>query len=165
MSISDLTWILAIDPGETCGFSLVEFGHPAVRGSGAAFISPIAMSFWEYSEVAIPRFSTYLRRLLLSYMPSKLDCVVVEDYRVYAAMAAWHIGQKLITPMLIGAIIAVCALLEPSIPVVLIPAVKKGLWPDAKIKAHYPWLLKEASSEHMKDALKLALTYIEGKYL
>ncbi len=144
-------WILAVDPGETCGFAWFTYEdlkHVVLTG------------VWCHTGLPTSEFARYFRDRLYSLGHSK--CVVVEDYVIYASAAQLHVGQPLVTPKLIGVIEAVCALENIPIKVALVPAAKKGRWPDARIRNKFPYILPALDSEHQKDAVKLGLAYIEG---
>ncbi len=145
-------YVLAVDPGETCGFAM--FSYKTIE-------DVVVTRTWDHPALPLDDFARYLRMALRKV--GRVVCIVVEDYVIYASAAQLHVGQQLITPKLIGVIEAVCAL-ECGSPnkVVLIPAAKKGRWPDAKINARLPRMLVDADSKHVKDAIKLGLAYIEG---
>ncbi len=146
--------MLAIDPGETCGFAKLSYRT----------IQDVEVSTtWNHAGLPLAEFVAYLKSVLRILRP--IDLVVVEDYVIYASAAQLHIGQQLVTPKLIGAIEAVCALQMTPMEVVLIPAAKKGRWSDVRINIKFPRMLSALDSEHEKDAVKLGLAYIEGKYL
>ena len=138
--------ILAIDPGETVGIVGLEI----------------------VGDQVLLRFP---RNLTLSYFKDfltenssrlQVDVVVVEDYRIFASHAREHIGARLITPELIGFIEAHCRL--HGIPLVRIQPNEKGRWPEARIKARHPeWASTPVG--HARDALKIALVYIEKEGL
>ena len=144
-------WVLAVDPGETCGFAWFSYKN---------ITDVVRTGSWEYKGLPLSKFAEYFRRALNSL--GGMECVVVEDYVIYAASADFHIGRPLVTSKLIGVIEAVCALQNMPVKVISVPAAKKGRWPEARIRARLPRMLVDADSEHVKDAIKLGLAYIEG---
>jgi len=144
--------ILAIDPGHTVGLVVLEVVPDE---------APMVLESQEvhFDLLDMFKYSVSLASWLYQVRPT---AVVVEDYVVYATHATRHIGNQLFTAKLVGAIQALCATVIPPIPVVLLPAAKKGLWPDARLKAKFPEGLElEVLSAHTSDALKLGLVYIE----
>lgn len=153
--------ILAIDPGETLGYVLVELtpqvgGTPVleVGDAGQVKLDTDKQGFiWESVSAKV--------RDLVGREP---DVIVLEDYRVYASKAAMHTGARLLTPELMGAICHEAGI--AMIPVVRIPAGRKGLWPPARLKAKKPNLAPigvKIPQPHAGDALILALIYAEDK--
>jgi len=149
--------ILAIDPGETCGFAvlkladgpeLIASGQFAVHRSGGRPTADIGWLALRYALMDLIR-------------PYKPDAVVIEDYRIYAGKANLHIGQHLFTAELIGAICYLCATMIPQIPVFRLSASKKGRWPEARLDAKFPQH-RHVERPHAHDALVLGLTYLEG---
>ena len=153
--------ILAIDLGHTVGLVVLEVVPGEV---------PLLLDASELSQDSLvgtfERHSVVLASWLFEVKPT---IVVVEDYVVYATHATRHIGNQLFTAKLVGAIQALCATVIPPIPVALLPAAKKGRWPDARLKAKFPdgevfpldAIRVLSQSEHVLDALKLGLVYIE----
>ena len=149
--------ILAIDPGETLGYVLVELspvvgGPPTLKVGSADHMkldTDKAGFVWSVASAAVSH--------LINYEP---DVVVVEDYRVYADKALAHIGSRALTSELIGAI---CHEAEIAmIPVVRIPAGRKGRWPAARFKAKMSHV-RTIPTPHAKDAFILALIYAEDQ--
>lgn len=145
-------YVLAVDPGETCGFAMLSY---------KTIEDVVVTRTWDHSALPLDDFARYFRTVMRKV--HHLEPVVVEDYVIYASAAQLHIGRQLITPKLIGVIEAVCAL-QCGSPnrVILMPAAKKGRWPDAKVERRFPRILSTLESEHEKDAVKLGLAYIEG---
>jgi len=133
--------ILAIDPGETVGLALFEAGQPILA-----------------SEVSAEGFCTFFKGTLGLWAHKDLE-VVIEDYRIFGSKAKAHIGQKLPTAEMIGAVEALCATAEPPVEVTRIEPGKKGKWPDARLQAKFPEGLKLEG--HAKAALKIGLVYLE----
>lgn len=142
--------VLAIDPGETIGFVSICYRDDGFRP--AVLVQEEARLSFAQAVITIRDGLTrpYLTRL-------RHDVVVVEDYRVYASKASMHIGNCLYTAQLIGAIRALCIL--EDIRVVVLPASKKGRWPNARLRAKFPG--HGVEGVHALDALKLGLAYIE----
>lgn len=137
--------LLAIDPGETTGLVLLKYEHRPIVIDDTQWKLPI-------DEVAI-KLDHVLRT-------SPVAAVVLEDYRIYQGKANLHIGNRLYTAELIGAIRAVCALCTlRGVEVYTLPASKKGRWPDARLRARFPG--HGVEGVHALDALKLGLAHIE----
>lgn len=143
--------ILAIDPGETIGFVLLDDGQLAEHWEwGGRLPAKDDPDFW-------PIFVTVFVSVLSGSEP---QAVVIEDYRIYADKANMHIGNRLFTAELIGAISALCAAVAPPVSIHRLPASKKGRWPNARLDAKFPQH-RAVVGDHERDALKLALAYKE----
>ena len=151
--------ILAIDPGETIGVACLA----------STETTPAAL--WSYGAISVVDdfrnlvWSTIRETLLGSFQANLPDVVVVEDYRVYKSAANAHIGSRVLTSELIGAICYQS--FQLGVGVVRVAASKKGKWPVARLKSRFPSYFR-AQSEHEKDAILLALVYIEevlGRHL
>ena len=143
--------ILAVDPGETVGYALLSTG-----GGGA----PKLIEAWQAPAITIRTAASEFALLVQRAVP---DVVVVEDYRVFANKAAFHVGIELFTAKLIGAIEAVCTLNAPPVSMGLIQPSKKGRWPQARLEAKFPDWVK-APQPHGLDAVILGLVYLEAHY-
>lgn len=146
--------ILAIDPGETVGLAML-FEDWILAGKFSA----------STDERPYEGFAVFFRNFLDFQVQARRDRVrvVVENYRIFADKAALHIGQRLITAELIGAIEALCATTVPEVLVARIEPNKKGLWPDARLRAKLPSDMIP-TDQHAKDALKIGLVYLEMCY-
>ena len=138
--------ILAIDPGITSGYVLFKYAG-----------QPVVIDHWEFSAIDIP---TAIKPLVTTLREKYIGIVVIEDYRIYQGAEGMHVGQRLYTAELIGAIKAICSLSISDPEVQMIPAAKKGRWPDARLRARYPYG-PAVTGTHALDALKIGLTYIE----
>jgi len=145
--------MLAADPGETLGWVLVKFELNQLEVIDATQIklSTNERGF-EWESV-----SEQVRLVLSQYEP---DIIVLEDYRVYPSKATAHIGARLLTSELIGAICQEASVNQ--LPVVRIPASRKGLWPKARLTAKFPFFYK-VPQPHAGDALILALIHAEDR--
>lgn len=142
--------ILAVDPGETIGAVLLD-DDELVEHWEWKLPDKDEPLFWHTIAVA---FIPYIRE-------HKPDVVVLEDYRIYAGKALMmHIGSRLLTAELLGAISALCAAVMPSVSIHTLPASKKGRWPNARLDAKFPQH-SAVTGTHERDALKLALAYKE----
>ncbi len=154
--------ILAIDPGETLGYVKLDITEYVGRGpildvidAGQFKLKVDKKSGFNWINVSAEVTQ------LLSCEP---DVIVLEDYRVYANKAAAHIGSRVLTPELIGAICQEAGI--SMIPVVRIPAGRKGLWPPARMKAKktgFSPIGVKIPKPHAADALILGLIYAEDK--
>jgi len=141
--------ILAIDPGETVGFVLLDDGQ-LIEHWKWELLHKDESCFWV-------DFAYSFNFVLDIHKP---DAVVIEAYRIYAGKADMHIGNRLFTAELIGAFRALCAAVSPPVLIRTLPASKKGRWPDARLDAKFPQH-KVVTGTHERDALKLALAYKE----
>ena len=148
--------LLAIDPGETTGMVLFRY---------ACDSSPLRLTGYhpeilDHGDIPTPDLADAalcLSSLLPKYKP---DVIVVEDYRVYQQYAKVHIGDPLHTAKLIGVIIGVVSTLSFATSLVLIPASKKGRWPEKRLERWFPAISREIHG-HSRDALKIGLAYLE----
>ena len=149
--------ILAIDPGETLGYVLVELtefvgGSPNLEVEDAdQFQLKVDKQGFNWGSVSV---------VVTDLLSEEPDVIVIEDYRVYASKALAHIGSRALTSELIGAICQEAGI--AMIPVVRIPAGRKGLWPPARLKAKFTSDIP-IPHPHAGDALILALIYAEDK--
>lgn len=143
--------LLAIDPGETTGYVVLEVVErdvlPTLYAHGELDTHELVPSVYAF------------QKLFYAYVP---DQVVIEDYRVYAGAAGLHVGMRLHTPELIGIIEAVCVMQSYSVMPSRLPASKKGRWPEARLAARFP-TYRLCQSDHVLDALKIGLAYWEGR--
>lgn len=145
--------ILAIDPGETVGLALfhtdplqlVNWSQEPLDVSEDS-----AGKMWEWSQV-YPHVLVWL----WGYDP---DVIVLEDYRVYSSTANAHIGSRVLTSELIGAVCLESAFRK--VPVVRISASKKGRWPAARLRKKFP-AYEAVPKPHCADAVVLGLVYAE----
>ena len=142
--------LLVIDPGETVGYATFELVHCPSKLT--------LLQAWEEPVPSIEEFTPTFLRLLWNEQP---DLVVIEDYRVFQSKAGMHVGRRLFTPELIGAIVALCSSVRPPITTARVQPSKKGFWPDMRIKSRFPEAWGIAG--HAKDAVKLGLAYLEGE--
>ena len=144
--------ILALDPGFTIGYALLDYNGGAPVIIHAAQI-PLKMNtkrtafLWEYVSLSITKFQDM-----------EPDVIIMEDYRLYFKQALAQVGSRLLTSELIGAICQEAAMSE--IPVVRLMAGVKNNWPIARLNSRYP-AYKIAPAPHSRDALLLGLYYIE----
>jgi len=154
--------ILAIDPGETLGYVLVELKEFVGKSPELEVIDAdqillvVNKQGFTWNSVSDK---------VVNLLNEEPDVIVIEDYRVYASKAAVHIGSRLLTSELIGAICQEAGV--AMIPVVRIPAGRKGRWPPARLKAKLGpeplGFYKPIPQPHAGDALILGLIYAEDK--
>lgn len=140
--------ILAIDPGQTSGYVVLE-----TFDTGEA---PVALLAWEGKATLRERAG-----LLLSWLKKyHINSIVVEDYRIFATSAGHHIGRRLHEPEYIGCIEAVCQLVIPRVEVYRVQPSQKGKWPEARLDAKFPDH-KNVPRPHTHDALIVGLAWVE----
>jgi len=149
--------ILAIDPGETLGYVLVELKEFVGKSPELEVIDAdqillvVNKQGFTWNSVSDK---------VVNLLNEEPDVIVIEDYRVYASKAAVHIGSRLLTSELIGAICQEAGI--AMIPVVRIPAGRKGRWPPARLEAKFASDVT-IPQPHAGDALILGLIYAEDK--
>jgi len=141
--------ILAIDPGGTSGYVVLDC--PATKEP------PIVLHFWEEQSSPCERVAL----LLAWFRKARIERVVVEDYRIYAAHTGHHVGQHLYVSEYIGAIEAVCQLVIPRIDMYRVQPSSKGKWPKARLDAKFPEHSR-VEGVHAHDALVIGLVHIEA---
>lgn len=147
--------LLAVDPGETLGYVLIELGEGTPKVEVAAQVQlPIDNGDFDWEAV-----SKIVQDLYLKQEP---DALVLEDYRVYRDKAMAHTGSRVLTANLIGALMHEAAL--NMTPAIRISASEKGRWPEARLKKKYPGYFSTfVPKPHAGDALILALCFAESK--
>ena len=139
--------ILAIDPGETMGLVWIEYG----KLIGSRQVSVVSMNKQvDYS---------LLERTLRGSLVPAVDLIVIEDYRVYSSKAQMHVGARLTTAELIGAIEFYAA--QREIKIIRLTASLKGRWPKARLLRFYEVDFLSVPKPHALDAWILGLTYLE----
>lgn len=142
------TQILAVDPGVTTGYVLVKVSSKDVEIEDR--IHFVDAGEWDSMDA--------LRQLKYELFEETV-VVVVERYVVYPNRAAQHIGDDLYTARVIGRVewlaFTICGL-----EVVFQPASQaKQRWPQNRLAKHFPGA--RHLSNHIQDALRHLLTYIE----
>ena len=145
--------ILALDPGYTIGYALVDYEPPIapviIQAAQIGLGMNTKRTSFEWRTVSM---------VVASFSDFEPDVIVLEDYRVYLSKADIHIGLRCLTSELIGAICQEAAISE--IPMVRLMAGVKRNWPIARRNSRYP-AYKSVPKPHALDALLLALYYIE----
>lgn len=142
--------ILAIDPGQTSGYVVLE-----AFGSGSSE-PPVVLHSWEGKATLRERAG-----LLLSWLKKyHINSIVVEDYRITPEHAGHHVGQQLHWPEYIGCIEAVCQLVIPRIEMYRVQPGKKGKWPKARLDAKFIDH-RYVDGKHARDALVVGLVWVE----
>lgn len=123
--------LLAIDPGETIGWSVFENGELTKEGQIRSKDSP--------AEEVLKLFRTT--------QPTQVVC---EDYKIYAEKANVHIGKTLFTPRMIGMIELYCYM--NGIPIDYQMAHQAKCWvTDDKLKS---WGFYIAAHKHSRDSIR-----------
>ena len=150
--------ILAIDPGETLGYVLIELTEYVGRSPNLEVEDADQFKL----ELRLKQGFNWgaVSARVKDLLGTEPDVIVLEDYRVYASKAAVHIGSRLLTSELIGAICQEAGV--AMIPVVRIPAGRKGRWPPARLEAKFASDVT-IPQPHAGDALILGLIYAEDK--
>jgi len=145
--------ILALDPGYTIGYALVDYEPPTapviIQAAQIGLGMNIKRTSFEWRTVSM---------VVASFSDLEPDVIVIEDYRLYFNKALSQVGSRLLTSELIGAICQEAAISE--IPVIRLMAGVKRNWPIARMNSRYP-AYKVVPKPHALDALLLALYYIE----
>lgn len=137
--------IMAIDPGETTGFVVVDTDTDHVLTFGV----------WKGPEDFMD--ASVQNQLSLS------EVLVVEDYRIYPHKARQHIGSRPYAIEVIGHI-RLWAYAHSRTVEFQSASQAKQQWPNKRLAKHFtPTHLQLLGGRHAKDALRHALTYIENK--
>jgi hypothetical protein len=147
--------ILAVDPGETTGFVRAEIVSGAVYQDVGDLIRDSKVHFNKAGTLSGKRELAANVGLF-----SNLDVCVVEKYVIYPNRAMQHIGDDLYTARMIGQI-EWLAYVGSSIDDVVFQAASqaKQRWPDSRLYKYLPGL--KGKTEHIKDAVRHLLTYVE----
>lgn len=126
--------LLALDPGETCGWS-----------------------FWRDGElVEVGQFKVEDHYSLYTFIFEKApDRIVAENYRVYDSRRDQHVGSEVVTIQYLG-VIKMAAQMH-GIPLVLQMAWQaKTFQTDTKLKE---WGLYQTAAKHANDSIRHACYY------
>lgn len=156
--------VLIVDPGETCGFVVLELVNDEMVDSNGHSRPEILLSWQEGKREGLVDLAAWSLNILHTFRRIKPHVLVLEDYRIYTSKANQHIGINLFTAELIGAITALCAIVIPPLPVIRMPAAKKGRWPKARLDNKFPHH-SEVEGTHARDALLIGLAYLEAAKL
>lgn len=135
--------ILAVDPGVTTGYVLFKY-----------ITLPVIVTWQQHKADNIGKAIEPLRDIGIT----GVEVVVIEDYRIYQGAEGMHVGIRLYTAELIGAIKAICAL--QGVAVQMMSAQKKQRWPVARLDKRFPQSRKVAGI-HARDAMKIGLAFFE----
>lgn len=148
--------LLAVDPGETCGFATFEVHvHTPIAPSAP----PVLLEEWEEPGLPLGEFALRFLHTLQTEQPK---IVVIENYRIFESKAQAHIGRTLATANLIGAIVALCAVVAPPVATALVDPTQKGRWPSARLEVKFPDCVGVPDS-HALDAIKIGLVFAERR--
>jgi Holliday junction resolvasome RuvABC endonuclease subunit len=78
--------IIAIDPGETTGFVIMEKHNNEWKLA-------------QFGQISIDETPNWYKRIIKVF---NVDLVIIEDYKIRPDTAMAHVGQTLYTPKLIG---------------------------------------------------------------
>lgn len=131
--------VLALDPGETTGWALFEYGLLVDAGQTN-----------KHKEVV-----TAVTELQMLFRMTNPSFVVIEDYRVYAHKAKSHSWEALHTPKLIGAIQALCAVRGTAD--ILQMASSKQFVTNDKLRM---WKMYYKGKPHANDAIRHGCYYL-----
>ena len=121
--------VLAVDPGETCGWALFDKLELARAG--------------QFPVNTLEAFDTFVTDM----MP---EVMVIENYRVYASRAAQHVGSEVATAQYIGILKFLGQMYQ--IPIALQMAHQaKGWVSDARL---HQLGLYQTSRRHANDAIR-----------
>lgn len=129
--------LLALDPGETIGWSLFVNGE-----------------LQQYDQLEC-KYDDNVGILQL-FKQTSPTAVVCEDYRIYAHKADTHIGNKLFTPRLIGKIEFLCEMNSLPLAFQLAGAAKR-FCTDDKLKE---WGYYHKAQKHSRDSIRHGCYYL-----
>ena len=146
--------IIAIDPGETVGFAILDYDQTT---------EPVILKLDQRRFGDNPGTITlYIYQSWLKWTEREPSVLVFENYRVFSSKALAHIGSQLYTSELMGAILGATQLFIPPVLTARIEASTKGRWPVARLERFQPKLIPATiGREHARDAAIIALCYIE----
>lgn len=139
--------LLALDPGETTGWSVFKCdGYEVTRGdSGQISCVPLEQGIQD------------ITKLLYTWKPG---FVVYEDYKVYAWKAQSHSWGELHTPQLIGAIRMRCSDLKLPVKTQMAQHAKQFMTDD-KLRA---WGFYQKGMKHARDSIRHGLFFLLFTY-
>ena len=140
--------LLALDPGETTGYAVFNC---------SAGKSPILEDCGHIDTSGIESAVKHLTMLLNDVRP---DRVVLEDYRVYAAKTEQHTYSNLMTPQMIGIILAFCEQRKIGTAKQM-ASLAKGFCTDDKLKF---WKMYIRGKKHARDAIRHGIYYLLFTY-
>lgn len=150
--------ILSIDPGETSAFVVGGVEHSK---AGWPMLHTETWGTWSGLEE--------LAGIVDSQLFVGPDVLVLEDYRIYASKAQYHVGSQVYTIREIGRIEWFA--FQEDIPVIYqMAAQAKGRWPNSRMKMYpavarfleHPALKRyKEKRKHIIDAYRHLLTYLE----
>jgi hypothetical protein len=144
--------VLAIDPGETSGYVVLDTLYPDVLPH---------IEHWWQGKATVRERALALFKWLRKY---RITHVVVEDFKIHPS--SFHPVAVVITNTIeyLGCIEAVCQMLIPPVEVHRVQPNKKGRWPKARLDAKYP-IHTTVKGVHAHDALVIGLVYLEDTKL
>lgn len=143
--------ILAIDPGHTIGYAVLENFELIITGQLELDVSNF--------NVAIDVLLSEIQQLLYLHNP---NIIVLEDYRVYASTAKVFINSRNTTSEIIGALEMMGS--YEGLSVTRLPASCKNMWPTARLRQWFPNTLEAMSptkKPHAYDAWLIGISYVE----
>jgi len=131
--------LLAIDPGETTGYSIFKDGELFRHG-----VIPWRIPVYGYN---------YLLDIMVANQP---EVVVCEDYRLYANRINAQLGSQIPTIKIIGAIEMLCG--TNKIPLFKMMASQaKGFATDDKLKE---WGYYKKVNRHSRDSIRVGCHWL-----
>jgi hypothetical protein len=129
--------LLALDPGETCGYALFILGKLQESGQQPCGELP----------------AKGIQELFDKYYPTH---VVAEDYRIYQHKTDSHTWSSLFTPRLLGMIELLCY--QKTIKLEwLMASTHKGFCTDTKLRDWGLWL---RGKQHARDAVRIGCFHL-----
>lgn len=148
-------FIVGLDPGETLGIAYLRFERKSLF---LVHHGQIKLPMTKKEHFDWGKLVGLISNQLTIFEGPRV--VAIEDYRVYRHLARMHSGKRVLTSILLGCICTIAA--QENLPVELYPAISKGRWPDARLKARFPPYF-DAEKPHAADAVKIALLSAEKK--
>ncbi len=133
--------LLALDPGETCGWAF--FKHYNLEDCGEVKIET-------YPDSRI--YADYLWHIFEKYSP---QVAVIEGYRVFPHKTQHHSWNALYTPKLVGYIEAICQRVMMSYHIQM--ASSKQFCTNEKL---LQWGMYQKGNPHANDAIRHACYYL-----
>lgn len=145
-----MTRVLAVDPGETTGYCLIE------ANDGSVMLA--THGSWSGLE-------PYLEpTALASNLIKSASIVIVEDFRIYPHAAQAMIGRELFAPKELGRIELVCEIWSKPLHYQMASEAKQ-IWNNRRFVEKLPAFYQAITNIHARDAARHALCYIEKQGL
>jgi hypothetical protein len=144
--------VVAIDPGQTTGWSVMSVHPEALLDSGVSILHNIL--HWTHGQIVGPEDSQASEVLgIVDMFPGA--CVLIEDFILRTANA----GREVLSPVRITAKIEYGLWLVGGVSYRQMPSEAKSVATDNRLKS-WGFYQREGGLEHARDADRHALTWL-----